>query len=93
MKALSTRNDAPERASRPFDNDRDGILLFPKARVSSFSKSLKHASRGEQRSMVKLPVMGYNGDAYHITAPSPDERRGLSACINMALKDAGFILR
>jgi len=86
MKALSTRNDEPERASRPFDKDRNGFVMGEGAGVVIL-ESLEHAThRGAE---IYAEVIGYgsNADAYHITAPAP---KGIQAakCMAMALHDA-----
>ena len=88
MKALSTRNDAPERASRPFDKDRDGFVVAEGSGVVILEE-LGHALKRGARIYAEIAGYGYNGDAYHITAPCPDGD-GFIRCINMALKDAGL---
>jgi 3-oxoacyl-[acyl-carrier-protein] synthase II len=74
MKALSTRNDEPERASRPFDADRDGFVIGEGAGISS-SKSAKRAIARGAKIYAELSGYGLSGDAYHISAPSV-KRRG-----------------
>lgn len=88
MKALSTRNDEPERASRPFDKDRDGFVVAEGAGIVILEE-LEHAQKRGATIYGELAGYGYNGDAYHITAPCPDGD-GFIRCINMALRDAGL---
>jgi len=87
-KALSTRNDEPERASRPFDKERDGFVMGEGAGIVVL-ESLEHAL--SRRASIQAELVGYGAtdDAYHITAPSPD---GLSAARAMsnALADGGL---
>jgi 3-oxoacyl-[acyl-carrier-protein] synthase II len=86
MRAMSTRNDEPERASRPFDKARDGFVLGEGAGMLVL-ESLSHArQRGAQVYAVAAGA-GYSSDAYHIAHPAPDGA-GVSAAIGRALADA-----
>ncbi len=88
MKALSTRNDEPERASRPFDMDRDGFVMGEGAGIV-FLENLDSAL--SRNAKIYAEVMGYgmSSDAYHITTPSPGGE-GAARCMKAALKDAGL---
>jgi 3-oxoacyl-[acyl-carrier-protein] synthase II len=88
MKALSTRNEEPERASRPFENNRDGFVVGEGAGIVIL-EALELAVKRDARIYGELVGYGYTGDAYHITAPPPDGD-GAVRCMRMALKDAGL---
>ena len=88
MKALSTRNDEPERASRPFDKDRDGFVMGEGAGVIVL-ESLEHALARGAHIYAELAGYAYNSDAYHITAPAPGGVMAAKA-MRQALKDGGI---
>jgi len=86
MKALSTRNDEPEKASRPFDIDRDGFIIGEGAGIVIL-ESLESAIMRGAKIYAEIVGYGMTADAYHITAPSPDGE-GAARCIRMTLQDA-----
>ena len=88
MKALSTRNDEPEKASRPFEKDRDGFVMGEGSGIVIL-ESLEHALARGARIYAELAGYGTNADAYHVTAPAPE---GVQAakCMELAIKDAGL---
>lgn len=90
MKALSTKNDEPEKACRPFEKNRDGFVVAEGAGIVLLEE-LKFALNRNAKIYGELVGYGYTGDAYHITAPSPDGD-GAVRCMRMALKDAGLKL-
>lgn len=87
MKALSTRNEAPQKASRPFDKDRDGFVMGEGAGVLVL-ESLEHALARGAPIYAEYLGSAINCDAYHITEPRSDGL-GVGACIEAALKNAG----
>jgi len=86
MRAMSTRNDEPQRASRPFDKARDGFVLGEGAGMVVL-ESLAHARRRDARVYAVAAGAGYSSDAYHIAHPSPDGA-GVISAISRALADA-----
>jgi 3-oxoacyl-[acyl-carrier-protein] synthase II len=87
MKALSTRNDEPEKASRPFDIDRDGFVMGEGAGIVILESLESALDRGAK---IYAEIVGYGmtADAYHITSPVPNGE-GAARCMKMTLKDGG----
>ncbi|NIR32373.1 MAG: beta-ketoacyl-ACP synthase II [Gammaproteobacteria bacterium] len=87
-RALSTRNDDPEHASRPWDRERDGFVLADGAGIVVL-ESLEHAQGRGARIHAELIGYGMSSDAYHITLP-PEQADGARRCMQLALRDAGL---
>jgi 3-oxoacyl-[acyl-carrier-protein] synthase II len=88
MKALSTRNEEPEKACRPFEKNRDGFVVAEGSGILIL-EDLEFALDRGARIYSEIVGYGYTGDAYHITAPSPDGD-GAARCMRMAMRDAGL---
>ena len=88
MRALSTRNEEPEKASRPFDKDRDGFVVAEGSGIMILEE-LEFAQERGAPILAEIAGYGLTGDAYHMTAPSPDGD-GAIRCMKMALDDAGL---
>jgi len=89
MKALSTRNNEPEKASRPFDRDRDGFVVGEGSGILIL-EALEHAQERGADIYAELIGYGLTGDGHHMTAPPPDGD-GAVRCMQAALDDAGLV--
>ncbi len=88
MKALSTRNDDPQRASRPFDRDRDGFVMGEGAGILIFEE-LEHAKARGAKIYAEVIGFGASADSHHLTAPEPDGK-GAAMAMRRAIADAGI---
>jgi 3-oxoacyl-[acyl-carrier-protein] synthase II len=88
LKVMTARNDEPEKASRPFDKDRDGFIISEGGGIVILEE-LEFARNREAKIYGEVLGYGLNSDAYHITAPDP-EGKGAATCMRLALNDAGI---
>jgi 3-oxoacyl-[acyl-carrier-protein] synthase II len=88
MKALSTYNEEPQKASRPFDRERDGFVVGEGAGILVI-ESLRHAKERGAKILAEITGYGMTSDAYHMTAPAPNGE-GMARCMEMAIADSGL---
>ncbi len=87
-RAISTRNNEPQKASRPFDKERDGFVMA-EGSGAIILESLEHARKRDAKIYAEIAGLGMTADAYHITAPDP-EGKGAARSISLALRDGGL---
>jgi len=88
MKAISTRNDAPQKASRPFDKERDGFVMG-EGGATMILEELEHALARNAKIYAELTGFGITGDAHHITDPAPNGE-GVASAIELSIKDSSL---